>query len=707
MRIIKKALLVVCALVLWPSLGLATEDEAGKVRETLLETVTVTAQKREEDVQEVPLSVSVLSSVAIEDADIESTLDIQNHVPNLFMTHAGSRGYFSRIAVRGISNTGFGDPGVAIYIDDVPYSDLYALNTPIFDLERIEVLKGPQGTLYGKSTEGGAINIITRKPGNRTAVKFGFEAGSLERRQLFGSMDLPLVKDELFFRLSALVGGRDGYAHNVTTGNSLDSEETRTVRGSLFYTPSERWDITANLGLTNLDDGGFPMVPTDKSKYEAATGLSGLDDFEAGNDHEGTSKSEDVFSSLKIRYQGDSFDVLSISGLRSNENELSLDADFTPSPVYIGINTNDAVAYTQEFRVMSKPEQTDFKWLLGLFYGHESKDASTGFILDTIGAGGLGVPVGSRDIISAELIARDAAVFGQGTLRFLDEKLGVTAGLRCDVAHRSMDRTRTFNGVPSVAAIEKDTDFTEILPKLAVDYRFTEHIMAYGSFAQGYKAGGFSYGVNDPALVEFDSEKSSAFEVGFKSEFPEAGLRLNFAAFYTLVDDYQDRVQLAITTVIQDNASSMISRGIELESVYDFAQNWSLFGHFGYTDAKYDDYPDAFASANYDGNRVALVPEYDLGLTLQYRNSPGIMGQFEVRHLGKTWLNRENTVTQSPYYVANMKLGYETEVWDLYFSVENLTNEEYFMDAVEDTTLGFMGTVGPARSFRLSGSIRF
>jgi len=697
MKINKLMCIAALVTIVWACPAAAAEGTAEKRSDTLLETVKVTAQKREENVQEVPAAVSVLSDVAIEDASIESTLDVMNHIPNMFTANGGSRGYFSRIAIRGISNTGMGDPGVALYIDDVPYSDLYIFNSPLFDLERIEVLKGPQGTLYGKNTEGGAINVVTRKPGNTPEAKIGAEVGTLGRYQILGNVNVPLIENELFFRMSALGGGRDGYVHNVTLDKSVDKESTKSIRSGLVYKPTDRLDANLNLSITTLNDAGFPMVAKDRARYEASTGLTGLDDFETGNDHEGESDSRDMLSSLRLRYEADAL----------NKNELTLDGDFTPTPLYIGFNTNDATAFSQEIRLMSKASQTDFKWLVGGFFADETKEATTGYILDTVAAAMMRVPVGSRDEMAADLKARDVAVFGQATVRFFGEALGVTGGLRYDVAQRSMDRTHTFNGAAVNPKIEKDKTFTDILPKVAVDYRITDSVMAYGSYAQGYKAGGFSYAVDDVNLVQYDPEKSNAFEVGLKSEFPELGLRVNLAAFYTMVDDFQDRVQVTPTTIIQANAATMTSRGFEVESVYDFTQSWSLLANFGYTDATYGDYPDALAGTNYKDKKVSLIPEHDLGVALQYRSAPGFMGRFEVRNVGKTYLNRANTAVQTSYFLANLKAGYETESWEVYLTAENLTNKQYFLEALEDRTVGFVGTVGAPRNFRLSGAIRF
>ncbi len=685
---------------------LAFGGETAEPKETLLKPMTVTAQKREENVQEVPVAVSVMNDIDIKDAVIEATHDIQNFVPNMKTGAAGSRGYYNLISIRGISNTGIGDPGVALYIDDIPYTDTYIFNTPIFDVDRIEVLKGPQGTLYGKNTEAGAINIVTKQPGNKIGGWASVELGTYDYIKGAASLDVPVIADTLAFRITGFADRRNGYIKNVTNDSDVDGQQTKAGRIGAYYTPTDDLSINLNLSYTDMDDGGFPLVPMNKDKYAEGTGIGSLGDFEIAKNYEGESKSQDILSSLKVKYEMDALDIIAVTGLRSNDNKLTLDGDATPAPMFIGFNSNDATAFTQEVRFISKPEITDFKWIIGAFYGNEDKDISTGYILEKDAAEFYNVPVGTTDKMAARQTAIDAALFGQSTLRFLDEKLGLTFGLRYDIARRTIDREHLYGETPSVPGYDDSTTFTKFLPKFAIDYRLTNHIMAYGNYAKGYKAGGYSFAVDNLEDAKYDPEISDAFEVGLKSEFPDMGLRFNIAGFYTLVDDYQDRVQIDQTTVLQSNVSTMTAYGVEVESEYRFAEEWTLLGTFGYTDARYGDYVDP-SGVNVKDNHVSLIPEYDLGLALQYRSEHGFMGRMELHQVGESYLNRTNTDKLSSYTLANIKIGYETENWDAYIALDNISDEEYYTDAYEDPALGYMGMVGAPRTIRLMASMHF
>lgn len=677
--------------------GETNEDETIDMIE--LETITVTAQKREEDVQKITESITVLSDTFVEDAQIESTEDIWRYVPNLSTSNAGSRDYWSRIRLRGISNTAFGDPAVSLFIDDVSYAGVYAFNSALFDIERIEVLKGPQGTLYGKNTSGGAINIVTKSPGDTFEAKAGVEAGNFDKREISGVMNAPLIEDKLFFRLAGLYSARDGYIKNLFTGGDVDNQETIAGSTSLFFTPADNlsFDLTFRIHDFN-DDGGFPMVARDKNRYQAATGFA-IDDFETATNFIGESSSKNQTASLRMSYELDDFDLVSVTAYRDMDNESSLDADFTPSELFLGFNAVESESISQELRIQSKDSDESFKWLAGAYYSNDEKDYETGYKLDRLYADMMGVPIYTADMHSAAIGAEDMAVFGQGTLRFFNDAMGLTAGLRYERSKRALDHQHTFGGFPVAAPIDGlEETYTELLPKLALDYRIDDDIMAYASVARGYKAGGFAYAVDDPALAGFDPEISTAFELGLKTEFPELGLRFNVAGFYTKVDDYQDRVQRDIMTVIQENVSETNIYGFELEASMLLSETLSLNGFLGYTHAEYGDYLDPLTLVNYKNNRVSQIPEYDSGLFLEYRDSFGLFARAEVQLFGSSYFDRANTIKQSSYALFNMKVGYEQDTWDIYLSGKNLTDKQYFLDGVVDPTLGFVGTVGEPRT---------
>ena len=688
----------------------ASEDDPISDEKTL-ETITVTAQKRKEDVQEVTNSITVLSDVTIEDASIEATKDLWRYVPNMVTGNTGARSHWSRIRMRGISNAAFGDPGVALYIDDVSYAGLYAFDSPLFDIEQIEVLKGPQGTLYGKNTEGGAINIITKSPGNEFEAKVGAEAGNYDKRRINASVSAPLVENKFFLRLSALKSVRDGYIENLFNGEDIDNQETTAANARLLFTPSDNLSFDLKFRTYELDDdGGFPNIPFDKSEYESATGLTGLDDFQGSTNYGGESTSESNATSLRVKYEWDHFDLVSVTAYRDMDNENSLDADFSPLTLYTTATDIESESFSQELRLQSKDSDESFKWLLGLYYGDKNEDCGYTYNMDQTYADMMGVPLYTQlDAASGTMGAEDMAAFGQSSLRFFNNALGLTAGLRFEQSKRTLeDREHSSYGSATIVTDNLEKTDSEFLPKFALDYRINENLMTYASVAKGYKAGGYSYAVDDPELAAFDPEVSTAFELGLKTEFPEQKLRVNLAGFYTKVDDYQDRVALSTTTVIQANATEADIYGFELEASYALTQTLTLNGFIGYTHAEYGDYIDPMTLVNYQGNHVASIPEYDTGLFLVYRNRFGVFARAEIQYIGSTYFDRANTREQGSYALYHMKLGYEQEKWDIYLSAQNLTDEQYVVDAFDcGSTAGWVATVGDPRTISLIFNYRF
>jgi len=670
------------------------------------EDLIVTAQKTEENIQKIPMSVNVLDEFAIEDVSIKDTTDIASYIPNFNTTHLG----FARINIRGISNTGIGDPAVALYIDGISYADLYAFSSPLFDIERIEILKGPQGTLYGKNTEAGVINIITKAPSNEIERKINLELGNYHKRQMMGTISGPIIKDKLFLKLSALRSQRDGYIKNIYTDSNIANQETISARVNTIYNINENLKANLILSYTRRNtDGGWAMVPIDRNVYNIATGYN-LNNFETAYDYVGDSSSKTKASIFKLDYEHKNFNFTSVTGYRKMDNYDNLDADYTPNKFYYGTQRRNTNSLNQEFRLSSK-NNSSFKWLVGTYFNKEDIEHDLISIFDEIGASMYGVPVGAEDRVESDLSSKDMSIFGQSTLRFLDDSLGVTAGLRYEKSTRGMEnRTHTFMGYNTVAPIKDlEKDSSIVLPKLTLDYQLNDDIMFYTTASKGYKAGGYSFAVDDATLAEFDPEISESIEFGVKSNFPNLGLVFNIAAFSTKVKDYQDRVLLNPMTVIQANVSKVNIKGLELETSYNINENFTFFGSFGMTTAKYGEYIDPITKENFKDNDVALNPKHDLSLGLKYRGGNGFFASVEMQNVGEKYLDRSNKAKADDYTLYNAKLGYEQDTWDIYLTMKNLTNKEYYLDASDMSSMGigYMASVGEPRTFNVSFNYRF
>lgn len=672
-----------------------------------LESLVVTAQKVEENVQDLALSANLLNELDIKDYSIKQTKDIFTYIPNFASYHAGSRDYWTRIVMRGITNTAIGDPSSALYIDGVSYTNLYAFNQTIDDIERIEVLKGPQGTLYGKNTEAGVINIITKSPTNELGGKISLNAGSFKEKGVNALVNAPLIKDRLFLRFSALKSKKNGFIKNIAKDEKMGDEDTFASKANLKLQANERLKFNLILGYSKFKDkGGYPMVPADKELYKKATGLKNIDKFEIANDFSGESNSKYKHINLKTTYDFNNYNFTSVTSYRDGENDGTLDGDFTPAPIFIGFNENKSKTFEQELRLNSK-ESSDIRWIAGVYFSNDEQELDTGYRFDKLAAKQYKMPIFTEDRMSADVSSKDFAVFGQSTIRFFDEKLGATLGLRAEKSKRQMkNRTHKTGGINIVAPIRKLSKTDDILlPKFGLDYKFNDDLMAYLTLSRGYKAGGFSFAVDDVRYTEFEPEFSTQVELGVKSSFKN--LILNAAVFYTKVDDYQDRLQVNPMLVLQANVSKVDIKGLELEALYNINQNLSLKGSFGYTDAKYGDYYDDFAKKNYKGNKVAVVPEYDLNLDLKYTNTLGVFASFSMQTLGSKFADRENQYKLGTATTFNTKVGYERENWDIFLGIKNIFDKEVFLDGFNAGETGYLVTTGARRAVGLEFNFRF
>lgn len=659
------AALLACLALAVPAFG-----QEGKTH--TLEPVKVSAQKREEDVQKVPQSVDVLDDVALEENRIVEFLDLQNIVPNMSFSSTGGTGTYSFIAIRGRSNCTLDvDSTVSVLVDGVPYDDLYSVaNNMLLDIERVEVLRGPQSTLYGLNSEAGVINIITKEPTDTVTTKVfgegGYWADADGSYRVGGSVSGPILEDRLKGRLALTTKHEGGYVVNRATDEPYNDSQVTASNGSLVFTPTDNLKISGGLSYTNLSgDAGYVYAPYDRAAA-ASLGLS-YDEWEVDVDEEGYSDQETLGSNVQINYQFDTMEVTSITAYRKTRQRFGYDGDLTPTPGQLGFADNEFGTLTQELRLQSmEDEDSPFNWLVGYFLHGFERDMALGFN---------GTPA-----YSGTITGRSNAFFGQGTYRVMDRKLGFTLGLRQEWAERSVKvDTGMFN--------ENSVDNSMFLPKFTVDYRATPEAMLYASVARGWRSGGVNlYGPN-LAQSEFDKETCWAYEVGAKTHWMDNRLLLNLSAFYTAYDDFQDAVRINFMQSYMSNVPEVRMMGLEAEMDARLTEALQLTGGVGYVHARYEDAPDAVAG-DFNGNSVAMVPDFDAHLALRYTFLENFYVRPEVRGVGTTYWDASNVKKQDPYMTCNLRAGYMKDNYEIYVYGQNLTNEYAFNYAVDYTKTG-------------------
>jgi iron complex outermembrane recepter protein len=646
------------------------QSDLKKTREKYeLGAITVTAEKREENMQEVPVSITALPETQIEDAGIVSLFELANNIPNMDVNPVGGSRYYTTTSIRGIGTTFLGDPAVGLYVDDVPYSDEHSYNIQLFDIERIEVLRGPQGVLYGKNSQGGVINIVTRKPGNDFSGRASVGLGNYNSQEYRAAVSGPIIENQLFFRISGVKTSRDGFVDNTFLASEPDDRSGASGRVGLRWIPDEKTEVSFSANYEENDDGSMIMVPMDQENP-----------FEVSWDYDGHEDSRFNGQSLKVAHEFSLLKLVSVTARREwVVDDFLIDYDYSPYDVMIGGMKKDNTQWSQEFRFHSLENGGPLKWLAGAYYGHKDYDSELPYVYGTA-ASAYGIAQGTEENQVAEMTHQDYALFGQTTYTVF-EKLDLMAGIRFSFEEKTMDRTHYFDISGSRLLVVPDMSFenswNEWTPKVNASYRFSEHFMAYAGVAKGYKSGGFSYSEDDISLVEFDPEKSWNYETGIKSSWLDRRLIVNAALFYNNIDDMQVRQQTGTNTVTVLNAKEATTKGFELEIMAEPLPGLHLAGGMGYTDSEYTDFVDPVTNAEYEGNHFLGVPLYNYNLSAQYRHRTGFMARIELQGISERYFDAANSKKES-YELVNGRIGYEGERFDIYLWAKNLFDKEYF-----------------------------
>jgi iron complex outermembrane receptor protein len=684
------------------------EEETRKEYE--LEIITVTAEKRKENIQEVPVSISALSDIQIEDAGIVDIEDVIYQIPNLHMMKTGSHGSQTTLFMRGIMS--IGEPTVGFYVDDVYYSG--GFDTELLDVERIEVLRGPQGTLYGRNTEAGVINIVTKKPGNQWEGKASASYGNYNSQNYSAAISGPLVQDKLFFRVSGKYFLSDGYFDNTFLDNDdADDRDDLNGRAVLRWAPTEDLDITLSNEYRRYRDGYACFAPLDEVRRNP---------HDVSLDFEGSADQDVNGQTLRLVYDREWFTLTSITSLRDWKSDEALDLDFSPVDFMRQQILYEYDTFSQEVRIASPEGSGPFRWLGGGYFFDEKKD--TEFTFDyRQGYPAWGIPP-FKSYLNNVLDTKGYAFFGQATYT-LFKKLDLTAGLRYD----NEEKDFTFDGyydqdlspwgmLPK--KVKADENFAEWLPKFSIDYRFSPDFMIYASAARGYKSGGFNSYVASTAGTPYDPEYTWNYEVGIKSAWLDKRLIFNLSAFYIDWKDQQVLLQSGPTEVTVKNAAESTSKGFELEVKARPITGLQFSAGFGYTDVEFDDYKDSIfdldptsptygqkiGEADYSGKKNTYVPEYTYNLAVQYRHTNGLFARIGLQGIGDSYYDLANTEKENAYELVNARLGYEMKNFEIYLWAKNLFDEEYATRAF-DYGGYYVGRAGDPRTFGITLNGRF
>lgn len=685
-------------------IGLSVTSLAGAAT---LEEVVVTAQKRSQDLQDVPVAVTAFNAKALENQGIGDIEDVSQYVPNVQIAEspAGSTG--ATISIRGsvtINPAVTWEPTVGIYMDGVFIGKNVGGIFDVAELERVEILRGPQGTLYGKNTVGGAINLITRKPGEEFGGKLDIGVGNYGARKLAFNVNSPMIGDVVSANLSYIKQDRDGFDDNPATGDDFKELDSEAGRFSLLANLSDNVELQYSYDWSDKDN--TPSMP----QATATPVYDRLDN--AGADGAVYDRSTGEGHSLHLTAEFDGITIKSISAYR----EMSFDDtfDFDASP-FLGFHTERDVNHeqlSQEFQFIGNVGNIDY--VAGLFYFNEEADANNPYTF----AG----PFTVSNEYGVE--ATSYAAYGQVDWH-ATEALTLTAGLRWTEEEKEVYVNHLglrLPGDPVFASVADDT-WSNVSPSVVAAYQWSEEVNTYLKVAKGWKSGGFNGEAENATVAStpYDEEVVTTYELGLKSRLLENRVQLNAAVFQNNTEDLQLSEFLGFYGYSQiTNAGEATVTGVELELVAALTDNLTLNANYGYLDAEYDE----FILYGFDAKDSALFPyspENTYSLGLDYAKELAV-GKLNLR-MDYSFVDEHVLYFDAPsaaltqvedYALVNARVTWSdiavSDKGSLKVSLwgKNLTDKDYYINGVPNTLAGVgVNYLGNPRTYGLDVSYEF
>ncbi len=623
-----------------------------------MEPITVTATKREQRVKDIATSISTASETDLDNAKAETLQQALQLFPNVQMKNTSSG---NEIVIRGFStwDTALQSPA-GLYVDGVPYPLSFMQNMYLNDIERIEVLRGPQGTLYGRNSESGVVNVVRRIPDNTVRASALAEVGNYDTFRFGASASAPLLEDKIYFSGSYLRHQTDGFVKNTYKDDDQAARhQADTGRGMLRFTPTDELDVRLSLDAAHNEDGRGTM------RFDTGPNRSGR--YKVRSDGPDKASSNLVLPALAADYTGESVKVSSITSYMDYDYKMKSDIDRTPAPIGVSDMKIDQYNFTQELRLASVGEQK-LSWVTGVFLGRTAMDTD----MDRLRQMAAGTTY-----LHTKYTEETGALFGQATYSILDT-LRLTAGLRAEYTRLDGDQTWR-NGLGLQRDYGKDTSFTEFLPMASLSWDITGNLTTYATWSQGYLPGGFNvFSASNENNFYYKPEYSTNYEVGLKTNWLDNKLLANVSFFYSRISDKQVREEDpsgGVGTWKFTNSAKASSTGAEFElKAYPLA-GLELRGGIGYARSVIDDWK--AGGKDYGGNHLPWAPELTYNLGIGYTHTSGFFAQADFFGSGKQYFDAENALSDSGYKTLNLQVGYRGENWELSVWGKNVFDDHY------------------------------
>jgi iron complex outermembrane receptor protein len=713
-----------------------------------IEEIVVTARGRDEKLQDVPVAVSAFSAKAIEDRKIVGAADFLSATPNISINQSQSSG-ISFITVRGVSQVRNGESPVSVVIDGVQQVTSRQLTQDLFDLERIEVLRGPQGALYGRNAIGGAIVITTKRPSEELEGSASLGYGEGQDWRMRASVSGPLAGENLRFRLAGSYRNLDGYYSNVHLNKKVDGTEDLNLRGQLFAQLGDNFtaDVKAQYGRTVGGSLNFQFQPTlfDAARpcfADPANPFGGpapdanrvVRSFCATN--LGYNERTTSQFSLKLQYDAGFATITNVTSYDrvkeySDGDQFLYTASVDLFGIFDGTQTQfeDVKAWSNELRITS-PSNQPFRWMVGGYYldtqrfiSSTTGDDNNQGIVRIYRAPQFTSTVNPTLSFFADDNHNKAwALFGNVSYDVTD-KLELSFAGRYDKDNRQQSVLPNQTGALPVGcsavnptACIKRNSYDLFQPKVSFRYKLADNFNLFGSWGIGFRSGQFNQsgtaaaalagGINGVSDV-VKQEEAETFELGFKTDLFDRRLRLNGTVYTT-----KDKNPLyfvfigAIGAQVLVNIDQARSTGFELEAQAKIADGLDLFANYGYTHSRIQKYA---VNPLLVGNVAPYVPKDTWSAGMQYRtklsDNLGVFARADIEHHGKQYWDPENSTARNGYELANLRFGFEHPdgKWSLIGSVNNLFDKKYNSEWV----LGGFAHPGMPRTWSIDLNVKF
>ncbi len=673
-----------------------TDDELDSLRRNnpfFLEEIVIQGFKQDKDYRLSPVSISSINSKLIQKETLLSIKEITGLVPNLYMPDYGAK-VSSPIYIRGIGSK-INSPSVGLYIDGVPYFESSSFDFNFSNIESLDVLRGPQGTLYGRNTMGGIINVYTKSPIHNPGTTFKYTGGNHNLYDITATHSIK-IKEDMGISFSGNYNYFGGFFTNEYLHEKADKSDGGQGRIRFDWNITPKWKLKLITSLDYFDQNGFPY-----GLYNTET-----DQTENVNYNRPTTYIRTISTSgVNVEYSRKGYKINSQTSFQYLTDNQRIDQDFTPKDLYAVHKKEIHRMFSEELNIKSD-SKNNYQWLFGLFGFHQHIHRD------------LNVEMPTQGVISNKLYeipTYGLALFHQSTLNnIIWDGLSLSAGIRFDYEHANNDyQMNNMKGETNVGkdGFDEKLNFRQVTPKFTLQYTTSNLQNIYASVTRGYKAGGFNTSFDKKEERNFDPEYSWNYELGTKLNFCNNRFFADIALFY--IDWKNQQVFQPIESGRGrklKNAGKSASKGIEISLSARPVDELILQANYGYTKAYFKKY--LFSEdIDFKDHRLPLVPDHTLSLHADYTFYKPFKKLDEIQ-LGVTYLGTgkiywadNNELSQSYYDVLNAQISFKRSDYMLSFWAKNITNKKYnaYVSATASPTAqkGKPFTIGGTLTIRL------